>query len=151
MADRDKRSRLKLRLSSLRFTLPCLIIFNLEIVWHEVVNPATYVLKANEAFKRFRRSRNYCHASGRNLIYVTVIAKNVNQEMKDISLYYGFVVFTLLSDDEPSFELDFVVGVVGVDAGAGALELLLEPELVLLAGALELLLEPELVLLAGAL
>jgi len=59
--------------------------------------------------------------------------------MKDISLYYGFVVFTLLSDDEPSFELDFVVGagvVVGVDAGAGALELLLEPELVLLAGAL---------------
>ena len=95
-------------------------------------------MKANEAFKRFRRGRNYCHASGRNLIYVTVIAKNVNQEMKDISLYYGFVVFTLLSDDEPSFELDFVVGagVVGVDAGAGALELLLEPELVLLAGAL---------------
>ena len=96
----------------------------------EVFNPLTHVLKAIEAFKRFSRGRNCRYASGRNLIYVTVITKSVNQEIKDISLYYGFVVFTLLSDDEPSFELGFVV------VGAGALELLLGSELVLLAGAL---------------
>ena len=99
----------------------------------EVFNPLTHVLKAIEAFKRFSRGRNCRYASGRNLIYVTVITKSVNQEIKDISLYYGFVVLALLSDDEPSFELGFVVG-AGVDAGA--LELLLESELVLLAGAL---------------